>query len=127
MKQSTFMSIAAIVALIFGLSSLLMPVQTMSMYGVTLDVTGEYIGRYFGSGLLGIAVINWYARNGKPKDEEMRAIILVTFILTLTGFVASLFNAMYGVGNSLVWSTVIIYFLQAVGFGYLSFGKSAGS
>jgi len=121
------MSIAAIVALIFGLYSLFMPIQTMSMDGVTLDVTGEYIGRYFGSGLIGLAVINWYSRNRNPKDEEMRAIILSILILTIIGFITSLFNALYGVGSRLVWSIVVIYFLQALEFGYLHFGKSTSS
>jgi hypothetical protein len=35
-------------------------------------------------------------------------------------------EAFSGVGNSLVWSTVVIFLLLAVGFGYFRFGK-AGS
>ena len=127
MKLNTFMSIAAVVAFLFGLAFLLAPVQTMSMYGVALDVTGQYIARYLGSAFLGIGILTWFARNAKPDNEALRAIILGAFILTLTGFVASVFDALYGVGNSLVWSTVVIYFLLAVGFGYFQFGKSAGS
>jgi hypothetical protein len=117
------MSIAAVVAFLFGLAFLLMPVQTMTMYGVTLDVTGQYIARYLGSAFLGIGVITWFARNSEPKVEALKAIIMGGFVLCLTGFVASVFDALYGVGNSLVWSTVIIYFLLAVGFGYFQFRK----
>jgi len=123
MKLNVFMSISAVVALLFGLAFLLMPVQTMSMYGVALDVSGQYIARYLGSAFLGIALINWFARNSQPKNEALRAIIMGAFILTLTGFIASFFDALYGVGNSLVWSTVIIYFLLAVGYGYFQFKK----
>ena len=121
------MSIAAVVAFLFGLAFLLAPAQTMSMYGVTLDISGQYVGRYLGSAFLGIAVVTWFARNAKPKDEAMRAIILGDFILCITGFVTSLFDKFYGPGNNLVWSTVIIYLLLAVGFGYYQFGKSADS
>jgi hypothetical protein len=123
MKFSTFMSIVAVVALIFGLSFLLLPVQTMALYGTNLDVSGQYIARYFGSAFLGISVILWMARYTKPKDDATKGIVLGGFILTLTGFVAALFDKFYGVGNSLVWLTVVLYFLFALGFGYYHFSK----
>jgi len=124
MKFSTFMSIAAVVAFLFGLSFLFFPVQTMSIYGTILDVSGQYIGRYLGSAFLGVAVITWMAKNGNPKEGSTKGIVLGGFILTLTGFIASIFDAIYGVGNSLVWSTVAIYFLLGLGFAYYQFGKS---
>ncbi|HCC78021.1 MAG TPA: hypothetical protein DEP80_00230 [Anaerolineae bacterium] len=127
MKLGTFMSISAVVGLLFGLAFILMPVQTMSMYGVALDVSGQYLARYLGSAFLGIAAILWFARNVMPKDEAMKAIIMGGFIMSATGFIASVFDALYGVGNSLVWSTVVIYFLLAAGFGYFQFGKSAST
>lgn len=127
MKLNTFMSIAAVVAFLFGLAFLLAPVQTMSVYGVTLDISGQYLGRYLGSAFLGIAVLTWFARNAKPQEEGSRAIILGDFILCITGLVVALFDKFYGAGNNMVWSTVIIYLLLAVGFGYFQFGKSAVS
>ena len=127
MKLNIFMSIAAIAAFLFGLAFLLVPVQTMSMYGVTLDISGQSVGRYLGSAFLGIAVLTWFARNTSPKDAAMRAIILGNFILCFTGFVASLFDVFYGPGNNMVWSTVILYLFLAMGFGYFQFGKSAVS
>ena len=119
MKLNTFMTIAAIVAFLFGLSFILMPVQTMSMYGVTLDASGEFLGRYLGSAFLGIAVLTWFARN----SQENKAILLGNFVLTATGFVVALFDVFTGVGNSLVWSTVVIYLLLGLGFGYFYFKK----
>jgi hypothetical protein len=125
MKLGTFMAVAAVVALIFGLSFILAPVQTMSMYGTTLDIPGQYLGRYLGSAFLGIAVFTWFARNANPKDETLRAVLLGNVVLTITGFVVSLFDKFYGGGNNMAWSTVLIYFLLAVGFGYYRFVKSA--
>ena len=101
--------------------------QTMSLYGVTLDASGEYVGRYLGSAFIGVACMTWFARFANPKGQGMRAIILGDFILCITGFVASLFDKFYGVGNNMVWSTVAIYFLLAVGFGYFQFRKSTDS
>lgn len=127
MKSNTFMGITAFVALFFGLVFYLVPVETMSMYGVTLDVSGQYIARYLGSAFLGVAVINWLVRNTNQKDRSMQAILLGFFTLSLTGLVASVFDALRGVGNNLVWSTVFIYFILSVGFGYYRFVKSADS
>lgn len=124
MKFSTFMSVAAVVAFIFGLAFLFFPVQTMTMYGVDLDVSGHYLARFFGSSFLGVAVILWMAKDGQPKEGSTKGIVLGGFVLTLTGFVVSLFDKFYGVGNSMVWLTVILYFLIMVGFGYYQFGKS---
>lgn len=126
MKPNTFLGITAIVALFFGLAFYLFPVETMSAYGVTLDVSGHFIARYLGSAFLGVAVINWLVRNNSLKEGSMQAILLGFFVLTVTGFVASVFDALRGVGNSLVWSTVFIYFILAVGFGYYRFAKPAG-
>ena len=123
MKLNTFMSIAALVAFLFGLAFLLVPVQTMSYYGVDLDISGQYVARYLGSAFLGIAVITWYARNVDSDNKALRAILLGGFVLCATGFVASIFDVLYGPGNNLIWSTVAIYFLLSIGFGYHYFKK----
>jgi hypothetical protein len=122
MKPNTFMAIAAIVAFLFGLSFVLMPVQTMSMYGVTLDISGQFLGRYLGSAFLGVAVLTWFARN-TIGNGALRAILLGDFVLSLTGFIVALFDVFTGVGNALVWSTVVIYLLLGAGFGYFYFKK----
>jgi phosphoglycerol transferase MdoB-like AlkP superfamily enzyme len=124
MKLNSFMPVAALVAFLFGLAFLLVPVQTMSMYGVTLDISGQYIARYFGSALFGFAVITWYARNADSDSKGLRAILLGGFVLSVTGFIASIFDVLYGPGNNLMWSTVAIYFLLSIGFGYYYFKKS---
>lgn len=125
MKFSTFMSIAALAAFVFGLAFLLVPVKTVSMYGITLGASGEYIARYFGSAFVGVAAITWLARFANPRGSGARAVILGDFILCITGCVVALFESKYGVSNDMVWSTVAIYFLLAVGFGYYYFKKPA--
>ena len=123
MKFSTFMSIAAFAALVFGLAFLLVPGKTVEMYGIDLDPSGEYIARYFGSAFVGVAAITWLGRFANPKGSGASAIILGDFILCITGGVVALFDKFYGVGNDFVWSTVAIYFLLAIGFGYYYFKR----
>jgi hypothetical protein len=97
----------------------------MAMYGVTLDISGQAVARYLGSAFLGLGVLNLSARNAKPNDGGVRAIILGGVILSITGFIASLYDVFTGPGNNLVWSTVVIYFFLMLGYGYFQFRASA--
>lgn len=126
MKLGTFMAIAAVIAFVFGLSFILVPVQTMEMYGVTLDIGGQWVGRYLGSAFIGIAVLNWFARKF-AQNGTMRAIILADFAVSITGLIVAVLDQLYGVGNALQWSTVIIYLFLTLGFGYFQFLKPAAS
>ena len=126
MGRSTFMSIAAIVAAVFGVAFILVPAGLMSAYGITLDAAGQWVGRYLGSAFIGVAVLTWLARDVE-KGEALRAILLGDFILSATGLVVGTLDAIYGPGNALLWSTVVIYLFLTVGFGYFQFVKSEGS
>ena len=126
MKLGTFMAIAAVIAFVFGLAFILVPVQTMAMYGVTLDESGLWLGRFLGSAFIGIAVVSWFARNA-DQNGALRAIVLGFFVLSITGLIVAVLDGLYGSGNNLVWSTVVIYLFLALGFGYFQFIKPVGS
>ena len=122
MKLSTFMAIAAFIALGFGLSFILVPTQTMSLYGVVLEEAGQWLGRYLGSAFIGIAVLNWSARKA-PEGEALRAVVLGDLVLSVTGLIVAVLDVIYGSGNALVWSTVVLYLFLTLGFGYFQFAK----
>ena len=126
MKRGTFMAIAAVLAFVFGLAFILVPAQLMSLYGVTLEAAGQWVGRYLGSAFIGIAVLTWLGRNATQGDA-LRAIVLGDFVLSVTGLVVAVLDRIYGPGNALVWSTVAIYLFLTVGFGYFQFAKPPSS
>ena len=126
MKHSTFMAIAAVLALVFGLAFLLIPAQLMSIYDITLGPDGEWIARCLGSTFVGVAVTTWFARNA-PQGDALRAIMLGDFVLCVIGLVAAVLYAISGSANALIWSTPAIYALLTVGFGYFGFVKPANS
>jgi len=121
MKLSTFMAIAAVLALVFGLAFILVPTQTMSLYGITLELGGQWVGRYLGSAFLGIAVLTWGARK-IPQGDALRAVILGDLVVSVTGLIVAVLNKL-SAGNALVWSTVVIYVFLTGGFGYFYFAK----
>ncbi len=122
MKLSTFMAIAAALALVFGLAFILVPTQTMSLYGVMLEAGGQWLGRFLGSAFIGIAVLTWRSRKA-PQGDALRAVILGDFALSVTGLIVAVLDKISGPGNALVWSTVAIYVFLTLGFGYFQFAK----
>lgn len=126
MKRSTFMAIAAVFALVFGLAFLLIPVPLTSLYGITLDADGQWIARCLGSAFLGAAVTTWFGKNA-PQDEALRAILLGDFALAATGLAAAVLYAILGSANPLIWSVAVVYAFLTAGFVYFRFVKPASS
>ena len=126
MKLSTLMVINTIVALLFGLAFVLMAGTLLSFYGTTLSPGGLVVARLFGTALLGYAVLTWFARNTE-ESEARRAIVLALFVSDVVGFIVALVGQLSGAVNALGWSTVVIYLLLALGFGYFQFMKPSAS
>jgi hypothetical protein len=123
MKLSTFMVIAAVVCLLFGLVFVFVPEQFMSYYGATPDAGANYMAQLFGAALIGIAIILWLCKDAEDSPTR-RAILLGLFVTEVVGFVVALKTQLGGGINALGWSTVVIYLLFALGFGYFRFFSS---
>ena len=119
MNVRTFLSIAAVIALIFGLGFIVFPVGLTSLYGVALDPIGIYVAQLFGAALLGLAIINWSARDAR----EMDGVLLGNLVANTIGFLVTLFGQVGQTGgiNALGWITVALYLFLAVGHGYYRF------
>lgn len=127
MKASYVFTVTAIVALVFGLAFVLVPSQTLSLYDVTLDAAGLFIARLLGAAFLMFAVVSWLVRNAGPSPER-QAIALAFFAGDAVAFVASLLAQLDGIANALGWSTVAIYLILALGFGWVRFmGEGAAA
>ena len=126
MKLSTLFTINAIVAILFGLTFVLIPETAMSFYGITLSPGGVIVARLFGASLVGYAVLTWSARNA-GESESRQAIVLTMVVSETIGFIVALLGQFSGAVNALGWSTVAIYLLLALGFGYFQFMKPSAS
>ncbi len=122
MKLNVFMAIAALLALAFGLAFILVPAQLMSLYDITLEPGGQWIGRYLGSAFLGIGILTWLARD-QVQGIGLRIVLVGDFVVSITGLAVAVLDALFGVGNALTWSTVAIYLFLTLGFGYFLFVK----
>ena len=125
MKIKTLMIITAVITVLFGLAFIFIPVRFLELYGSdTVNESMKYVGQLFGSALFTFAVLTWSARNS-PDNEARKAIALAFCLGHTTGFVVALIAQFGGAVNALGWSTVAVYFLIAIGFGYFRFAKSS--
>jgi hypothetical protein len=118
MKLNTLFIINTVVAFLFGLGFVLIPANVLSLYGIEMDATGLFVSRLLGSAFLGFGIITWMLRNS-TGSAEIRSILLAYAVSDLIGFVLALVYQMQGIANALGWSTVAIYLLLGLGFGYL--------
>ena len=123
MKLSHVLTLAAVLSGIFGLAFVFVPVQLLSYYGNTAGEPLELIGRFFGSALIGLAVMAWWARNAADSDAR-RALVLGFLAANCIGFIVALMGQLKGMTNALGWSTVAIYLIMTLGFAYFQFQKS---
>ena len=115
MRLTLTLAVAGIGSFLFGLAYMLVPASLLSLYGITLDPSNQWVARYFGAALLGFAAILWLARK-VASGPALRAVLVGAFVASTTGLVVAIFELVYGPGSTLVWSTALIYFLLSLGF-----------
>jgi len=97
------------------------PGGVIAIYTTETGVTLDFVAQLLGAALLGLGIVTWAARNA-PDSEARRAILLGLFIGDAVGCVVALIAQLGGVVNAIGWSTVVIYLLLTIGFGYCRFG-----
>ncbi len=117
MKFSALMSIKAIVCLFFGVGLVLLPTTMMSFYGVTLDAGGTVMTQLFGQAFFLLGLLLWLMRN-TTEASTVKAFSISLFLGDAVGVVVSLMAVISGVVNALGWTTVALYLVIGLGFGY---------
>ena len=120
MKLSMLLAIAAVIGAVFGVAFVVASGPLLSIYGITLDKAGTLVAQLFGALLIGIATLNWFARN-VTDPEARQAVVLGNLVGDVIGFVVILLGQVAGIANALGWSNVAIYLLLALGFAYVQF------
>ena len=122
MTYKNITTFASVVAFVFALGFMFMPVRLTSYYNLTLNEAGAFVGQLFGAALLGFGVLNWFGRHFSD-DQARQGLVNANLAGDAVGFIFALLGQLSGVGgvNALGWSTVAFYLLLAAGFAYLRF------
>ena len=85
MKLSAFLSIVAVVALVFGIGFAAVPVMTLAPYGIEASRETAFMTRFFGEELIAVGLILWLGRNSADLICQ-RALVLGGLISSIIGF-----------------------------------------
>jgi hypothetical protein len=117
MKISTMFLINTVVAWLFGLALLLIPVAFTGIYGIELDEVGVYLARLLGAALLGFGVLTWRFRFA-DATKERHDVVLALLFGDAIGTVVALIGQLQGVAGGLGWTTVLVYLLLTLAWVY---------
>ncbi len=123
MKQRTFLIIAAVLALGYGLGLVLMPGFMNSTYGFGTSASEILLARFFGIELLALGVAAWLSKD--LTGASVRPIITGSLVADVLGAIFALMGTLSGVMNSSGWLAFGLYFLLALGFAYFQFKTPA--
>lgn len=126
MKLSYLLIFNAVVALVYGISFVLIPATVLGLHGVTPSPGTNLAGQFFGVTLIGIGLLVWFARN-VTDPVARRAIVLAQLVAAVIGIIVALLGTLSGVMNVLGWLAVVIYLVLALGYAYFQFVKPSAS
>jgi hypothetical protein len=115
--MNTLFLIYLIIEAIFGIGFLFVPDLVMGPMGVTLDETSTTLARMFGSLLIGIPVLVFFARKSS-STEFRKGVIYCAFIYLLASTVVLLITQIKGLMNAMGWGIVILHLVFMLWFGY---------
>ena len=117
MDTKLYLTIAGIVAIVFGIGFVLIPATLLLLYGEAATPGAVLNIQFFGSSLIGVGVISWFARDARDS-MTLRAVLTGLLIGDVVGLGVNLWGTFSGVLNALAWSTTLLYVLLIAGAAY---------
>ena len=117
MTSRSLLTITAVVAILYGLAFVLIPDTINALYGVPSAPHIALYTRFFGSALLGLGVITWFAKDFRSWDV-IRGVLIGIVVTTAIGGLLALFAVLTGLSNAMTWTSVAVYVLLLAGAVY---------
>jgi hypothetical protein len=115
--MNTLFLFCMIVQAIFGIGLIFVPALLLSPIGVTPDITSATFARLFGSAILAMPVLLFFARKS-DKPEFKKGVAYGIFAYLLASTTILLITQLKGLMNALGWSIIILHLLFIAWFGY---------
>jgi hypothetical protein len=114
MTVKLYLTIASVVAVLYGLGFVLIPASMVALYGGPMEPHVILNVQFFGSALLALGVISWFAKDFREWDA-VRGVLIGIVVTDIVGGLLSIWATITGVLNGLGWSSVIVYVLLLLG------------
>jgi uncharacterized protein YjeT (DUF2065 family) len=114
MDSKLYLTVAAIVAIIYGLGFVLIPSHLVALYGMAPEPHLVLNIRFFGTTLIALGVIFWFARDVR-EWAAVRGVLIGAIVGDALGVLVNLWGTMKGLLNGLAWSSTVVYIALLVG------------
>ena len=113
MSSKLYLTIAAVLAILYGIGFVLIPAKMGELYGVQPEPHAILNVQYFGSALLAWGVILWFARD--LDWAAVRGVLIGSVVGDAVGGLLSVWGISQGLVNAFGWTSVVIYVLLLLG------------
>jgi hypothetical protein len=126
MAQNPFFIVVAVISALFGLGFVFVPDAIFSAYGVAASDGARLAARFFGSALIGLAIVYAMARELKSSDA-LRGLLWGGLAINVIDLGLALAATTGSVMNAMGWASVALHAAMLAGFAYLIFGRPAAA
>ena len=123
MDTKMYLTIAGIIAILYGVGFLLIPEQLNVLWGGLSEPHVIYAQRAFAGAALAWGLILWFARDFRDWDA-VRGVLIGTIVGLVVVTIASAWATIQGLQNTLSWSNPILGILLLLGALYCLFTGS---
>lgn len=122
MKFKTLLAVNSAVAIVSGAACVLLPVQLLAHYDVTLSPMGLVVYQFWGATLVGLGMLIWIVRAVTDSVPQKR-ISLALFVVNALSCVMAV-RGQYAGANARGWSMVALFGVLALAYGAFTFVKA---
>ncbi len=123
MDTKLYLTINAIVAILYGAGFVILPAKLGGLYGMPAEPHAILNLQFFGSAVLGLGVILWFAREFQ-EWAAMRGVLIGAAVVDVIGLLVNILGMVQGTVNTLGWSSTVVYVLLLLGALYCLFTDS---
>ena len=117
-----YLTIAAVVAILYALAFLLIPVQASLFFSDFAEPRAVLYLRFCGAAVLAWGLIVWFARDFRDRDA-VRGVLIASIVGLAANIILTVWATVQGWLNANAWGSTIVLVLLLVGAAYqLSFG-----
>ena len=114
MDSKLYLTISAIVLLLYGIGFVIIPADVVALYGVPPQPHVIMTDRFFGSTLLSVGVITWFARDFADW-AAVRAVLIGGVVGYGISIIVLIWSTVQGLLNALAWGSTIVNIVLVLG------------
>jgi hypothetical protein len=107
MTAKTFLTISSIFAILYGLSFLLAPGQSIATFGSEPEPHLVLVVRFLGSVFLAFGALQWLSKDFRDW-EAIRAVLIAVVVLNVLNLLLNLWGMAQGLFNAMGWLNIIV-------------------